>query len=644
MGMKGLPMKRGQVRAALIGAALLLIAGGLVLWHVLAPDVPPPQPEGPRLPPDPRLSYAGPFQNIHPRVHEVGDAKCAECHADFAAKFAQHPMGRSILPIAAVAGAQDYSAKAHNPFEAFGATMRVGRQGDRVWHKETRIGPDGKPVYELSLPVDYVIGSGTNGCSYLSVRDGFVFQTPISWFAQKGIWDTSPGFGPDIHTGRQVLALCLYCHANRALPIEGTRNRYEPQVFAGHSIGCERCHGPGEEHVNFRATGAAPKGKIDPTIVNPKHLEPSRREAVCQQCHLEGAMRVVRYGRGLYDFRPGMPLEDFWQIMVYAHEGDDRKAVNHVEQMYLSRCFQESNGKLGCINCHDPHEKLPPEKRVAHYRAACLKCHSDCSVPVGTRLQENPANSCTDCHMPRFGAVDIVHTASTDHRIVRRPAKESGRPDVAAHVQKPLVFFPRRQPDTQDPQDARALALTFMHLVNRGRYPPKTGASEALKLIDQAAAAFPADPVLWETKGDALSIFGRSADALAAYETALTHGPNREAALAAAGAAARLERDPAKAASYWRRAIELDPLFPLYRESLAMLLARQGDWQAAAPHVDAWLTLDPASVAARQLKVDILLREGKIAEAATEFGKIEALRPPNLTELREWFSVRRSFP
>src|SRR5262249_45896576 len=157
----------------------------------------------------------------------------------------------------------------------FGATMRVERQGDRVWHKETRLGPDGKPIYELSLPVDYVIGSGNNGSSYLSVRDGFVFETPISWFAQKRIWDTSPGFVPEMHTGRPVLQICLYCHSNRALLIEGTRNRYQPEVFAGHSIGCERCHGSGEAHVKLRALGAAPQEKIDLTIVNPKHLEPA---------------------------------------------------------------------------------------------------------------------------------------------------------------------------------------------------------------------------------------------------------------------------------------------------------------------------------------------------------------------------------
>ena len=34
------------------------------------------------------------------------------------------------------------------------------------------------------------------------------------------------------------------------------------------------------------------------------------------------------------------------------------EAVGHVEQMESSRCFRESQGRLGCISCHDPH-RLP---------------------------------------------------------------------------------------------------------------------------------------------------------------------------------------------------------------------------------------------------------------------------------------------
>ena len=70
----------------------------------------------------------------------------------------------------------------------------------------------------------------------------------------------------------------------------------------------------GPERDRTRLAG----GPVDTTIVNPRHLERSLREAVCEQCHLEGEARTVRHGRGLDDFRPGMPLELFWSVFVAA--------------------------------------------------------------------------------------------------------------------------------------------------------------------------------------------------------------------------------------------------------------------------------------------------------------------------------------
>ena len=183
-------------------------------------------------------------------------------------------------------------------------------------------------------------------------------------------------------------ANCLFCHANRAEPIERTLNRYREPIFAGEAIGCERCHGPGELHVK---QPGAEKG-IDRSIVNPKHLEPALREAVCQQCHLQGQARVLRAGREVFDFRPGLPLELFYDTFVW-HPGvpHDQKAVGHVEQMTESRCFEKSAGKLGCASCHDPHEKPSTAASANYYRQRCLNCHTEqsCSAPVNERREES---------------------------------------------------------------------------------------------------------------------------------------------------------------------------------------------------------------------------------------------------------------
>ena len=87
-------------------------------------------------------------------------------------------------------------------------------------------------------------------------------------------------------------------------------NRYEPPIFRGHAIGCERCHGPGELHSRRQDLV---DGR-DLTIVNPRHLEPALRLAVCEQCHLLGDERVDRLGRGTFDYRPGLPITAFFAV------------------------------------------------------------------------------------------------------------------------------------------------------------------------------------------------------------------------------------------------------------------------------------------------------------------------------------------
>src|SRR5262249_20354223 len=204
-----------------------------------------------------------------------------------------------------------------------------------LFHRMTRTDAAGREVAACEEEVAYAVGSGTRGYSYLSDRGGYLFFTPISWYAQAGKWDLSPGLEDRDHpTGRPVRPHCLFSPAHHADHVPHTATRSRAPVFRGHAIGCERCHGPGELHVGRQERGAAADG-ADDTIVNPARLAPELREAVCEQCHLEGEARVVRRGRGVFDYRPGLPLHLFWSVFVKARElSDDHRAVSHVEQMH----------------------------------------------------------------------------------------------------------------------------------------------------------------------------------------------------------------------------------------------------------------------------------------------------------------------
>ena len=166
--------------------------------------------------------------------------------------------------------------------------------------------PAGRVVSRNEAEARYVIGSGEQAMAFLLERgDGYLFESPITWYSGKRKWDLSPGYERDnVHFERFVKPACLFCHSNQFDHVEGTENRYRQPIFRGHAIGCERCHGPGELHVRKPEQ----VGDEPPNIVNPARLKPELREAVCQQCHLQGDIRVVRAGRKLTDFRPGLPL------------------------------------------------------------------------------------------------------------------------------------------------------------------------------------------------------------------------------------------------------------------------------------------------------------------------------------------------
>jgi tetratricopeptide (TPR) repeat protein len=584
--------------------------------------------------PDPRLLYKGPFRNIHPDVRYVGDAECAACHFDISESFAHHPMGRSLIPIARVTDEQ-FDAAHHNPFLAAGSRFFVERRDGKVWHRQTRVNDAGRTLYTIEHEVHYAIGSGLHGHSYLTNQGGFLFQTPISWYAQKQTWDRSPAFKVE-QVRRPIGGDCLFCHANRAHFRESSVNRYDSPLFDGHAIGCERCHGPGELHV--RSTRAE-------DIVDPRKLEPVLRDAVCEQCHLEGEARVVRRGRGLYDFRPGLPLEQFWAVVVSDRApGEDRRAVTHVEQMHESRCFQGSSGKgkLGCVSCHDPHVHPDPAERVAFYRKRCLDCHENehkgCSLPAAQRLRLRPDDSCIACHMPPFGTEDIAHTASTDHSVPRRPHPRPAGNSPNAAPRQPVAFHPRL---AEDKSFGRDLGIALTVLAQDLDLPPESGPGflRVLALLERAVADDPDDLPAWEAKGMTLLFLNRPAEALAAFQTVLDRDPQKEKSLVgaarAAGDAGRLDESHA----YWRRAIDANPYLAAYRGALTDVLLRLGAWAEAGKECRSWLDLEPSSIEARKARIACLLHEGRKEEAAREFAVIEALRPPDLPRIRDWFQA-----
>ena len=431
--------KQKQTSAWLI-AGLLAVLALVAAWRwwlrenasTLQPQTSgrPATPEAGRNLEDPRLAISTPYRNVRPEVKYVGDKSCARCHAELAQSYHQHPMGRSLVALGDAGSVEQDAAVEDADFRALGFHYRIERRGNRVVHREMKEDRQGRVVAEIEAEVQFAVGSGRRGRSYLIDHDGYLFQSPITWYPQRNRWDLSPGYAArHHHFARPVPAECLFCHTNYAQEVKDGVNHYRPPIFQGYNIGCERCHGPGELHVRRQSRGEARTG-VDDTIVNPRRLEPALREAVCEQCHLQGEVRVLRRGRGTFDFRPGLPLQCFVSVFVRSAptleevSGTPKagKFVGHVEQMHASRCFVASAGLMGCSTCHDPHQLPAAGERLAYYRERCLSCHADkgCSLPAEVRFQKSKQDSCIDCHMPA-GKSDIPHASTTDHRILRQP-------------------------------------------------------------------------------------------------------------------------------------------------------------------------------------------------------------------------------
>jgi tetratricopeptide (TPR) repeat protein len=627
-----------------VSVLVLLLIGlgfaGYRLYPWFAPR--PPDASTPTDTTDPRRAYDGPYRNIHPDVRYVGDSQCTGCHADIAQSYSHHPMGRSLMPVESLIDQQRYTPDTNNPFRMLGRRFEVDRQGKQMWHRQAVLDDSGKPVVELSLEARWVIGSGAKGYSYLFERDGYLFQTPISWFAHKQRWDLSPGFGEPVLMGRLVVTSCLFCHVNRVHEHPQQPNRFLSPVFEGLSIGCERCHGPGERHIDSM-------DRWD--IVNPARLTPQLRDAVCEQCHLEGEARIVRAGRGLFDFRPGLPLHDFWAVVVQGrHDSEDTKAVNHVEQMYQSKCFTRAvdGVKLGCITCHDPHVHIGPSQRQTFYRPKCLLCHDGakeapvCSEPLPERKRLSPTDSCIDCHMPRYRSWDVAHTAATDHRIIRRSTHLLRRgnnvpPPAQPNLNNvPLVDFYRDRFPGGDEQTERNLGLGLLKMIGMNLLAPPH-ANRALRLLESALGRDPSDGSVRQGKVEAYLLLNRPAEALSEAEVLVPEQPENGELFVQAAYAAQGSGQLDRARGYWRRAVEINPFLVEDQVQLMKLLIRAGQVDEGRKCYERLLRLDPFNISGREAQVGFFLQKGQQTQAQRAFDLIRQLKPPDLAQREEWF-------
>jgi predicted CXXCH cytochrome family protein len=613
--------------------------------------------------------------------NEYVDAKtCAGCHRQIAADYRLTAMGRSFYRPAPANTVEDYQGN-HEFLHSLSDThySMIARDG-AYYQRRWQLGFGGKETNVEELKIDYVIGSGEHARSYLHrMASGAFIELPLGWYSEKGgYWGMSPGFDSrHPQTRRFVSYECVFCHtAIPKIPAANEAPGSNP-LFTGdlpEGIDCQRCHGPGGNHLRIVRTAGAKLADIRASIVNPARLSPKLQMDVCMQCHLEPTSSALpslirRFNRGPFSFVPGEPLNNF--LLAFDHAPgtghDDKFEIvgSSAYRLRQSQCFLKSNGGNGtraltCVTCHDPHRMPRGEAASQHYNDVCRQCHA-ASLTAKISAGEHPASGdCITCHMPKRRTDDVVHAVMTDHLIQRRPpardllAELSERhPTEAEEYRGEVVpYYPNPLPRTDENLLYRAVAQVAL----RNNLPQ--GVAD---LAREIARMRPGNSEFYMVLGDAWQSSGKPQEAIAAYEQALRLRPDfprgllsLSSAFKEAGQLPRAEETlkralavgPSNAAAWLQygaidfalgriegaiakmeKAIALDPELPGEHAALAQILLATGQTDRAGAALQEALRIDPYDGTAYNLRGRALAAKGELAESLYNFEKATRLRP-----------------
>lgn len=554
---------------------------------------------------------SGQYLNTKPNVQYIGDEACAQCHSSIYAQFKQTGMGRSVsIPSAEEARGFAKPLKIVNKNQTYSIYARDGK----IVHEESARDAKGRVIFSEAHEIAYDVGAGDVGKSYLIFKGDSLFVSPISYYTRIQGWDLSPGYADGGFHGftRRIVDLCVDCHTGWPRLVPGSRTRFEQPPFRFLTVGCERCHGPGEIHVAVHsqdaAAGAFEKESTDFSIVNPRKLTGETRDEVCAQCHLSGDARVLQPGKNYLDFRPGTSLGEVVAVFSVSPviKGNHFLALGQFEQMRMSQCWIASKGRLGCISCHDPHVQLHGDEAAVFFRERCLACHatSSCKGQIASRQVTSPPDNCTSCHMPKQTSENIGHSSITDHRILRKPSEIPSVMQANAAVNDlDLIYDTKPAAADQTLLDLRSRALAYSQL---GEHFPELSV-RGFEVLEQAATALPADAEVQAAYGLVLSVARPKEHERAAQvlQRAIDNG-SKSAEVRTHLARLRLQQGEVTAAiELFNEAIKLDAYDTAPYLDLAEIYSTLKEDPKAADVLKNALQIDPSNEAARQALLKI---------------------------------------
>jgi predicted CXXCH cytochrome family protein len=602
----------------------------------------------------------------------VNPTLCADCHGDIAAKYAKTGMGRAFSRPTAENTLQDFPRGSKFHQKASDSYFSMFDRDGKYYQRRWQIGFDGKETNVDEKQVDYVIGSGNHSRTYLHRTSRNTLQVlPLSWYSEKGgYWDMSPAYDQPDFPGsvRPIHYECMFCHnAYPKVPDAEAHSASAEMTFIEPlpmGIDCQRCHGPGQKHVEIASAGAKPE-EIRAAILDPERLEPDRAMEVCLQCHLETTSLelppfIRKFDRTAFSYLPGQPLGDFEVHFDRAGGNNARfEIVNAGYRLRESQCFLKSGKKLGCITCHDPHDVPRAAAAAEHYNGICQSCHAASTLKNVAAIPHNTGSDCVGCHMPKRRTDDVVHVVMTDHLIQRR---KSGGDLLAAKAEvvdhpgggyhgEVVPYYPSPLPDTPENslysaiaqiRDQRNLAAGLPRLASLiARYHPQEAAfyaelaqgyrssqdfANAIPMFEEAARREPTAFRLVQL-GNALMEARQFAKAEETLRRAIALEQDNPTAWGTLGWTLWQQDKGAEARTALEKAIALDPELPEIHNNYASVLWGLGDQAAGEAQFREALRIQPGIAEWRLNFARVLASRGELAEARFQFEQSIRLKP-----------------
>ncbi len=638
--MQARPGLRGRLRPALVAAVAGLAA--LLLLTVLFTAFSRAQSQTGRPPGSPRRDAGAADALLRAGADDgyIDAVACAGCHAEIWESYRKTGMGRSFARMAPQGVLADFAQSNTYYHEASERHYTAFQRDGKFYQRRHQIGATGGEINVFEKEIHYFVGSGNHGRSYLHrTPDGRLLQLPLTWYsANGGYWGMSPGYNQPNHSGfrRAVDFECMACHNAYPAIEPGADVPGRTPVYPGRmpeGIDCQRCHGPGRDHLRALQQGQAAEA-VRRSIVNPGRLTPERELEVCMQCHLETTSRslphsIVRHGRGFFSYRPGEPLADF--VLHFDHapgSGYDDKfeVVQSVYRLRQSECFRQSEGRMTCTTCHDPHHARSGRDAAAHSSKACIGCHEE-AVTAMTQAGRHPrATECVSCHMPRRRTDDAVHSVMVDHLIQRRPPdrdllaplKEKLQNEENAYRGEVVGYYPEDL--ATHPEGELYLAVAQVKdSADLARGIPRLG--QAIERHKPKNAGF------YFELGEAYLKVGRLTDAILAFQAALERNIDLLPARKSLGLTLLMDNQFWRAADVTQQALAQAPNDAEIHNALGEIRYREKKFEAAAQHFRDAIRLDPDYPEAHNNFGATQLLLGNKPAATASFQRAVGIRP-----------------